>query len=126
MAKKILVVDDEHYFTDLIAVRLERNGYEVVKAYDAEEAVEVVSREKPDLILLDNMLPKGSGLGLLKTIRSSGGAMLTPVILMTAAISDDTQKKALRAGATDFIVKPIGSEELLKKIDQILEKKPSL
>lgn len=126
MAKKVLVVDDEHYFTDLIAVRLERNGYEVVKAYDAEEAVEVMSREKPDLILLDNMLPKGSGLGLLETIRSSGGAMLTPVILMTAAISEDTRKKALRNGATDFIVKPIGSEDLLKKIDQILEKKPSL
>ena len=126
MSKKILVVDDERPFTDLIAVRLERGGYEVVKAYDAEEAIEAVSREKPDLILMDNMLPKGSGLGLLEMIRSFGSAMLTPIILMTAAISDDIRKKALRTGATDFIAKPVGAEELLKKIAQILEKKPPL
>lgn len=124
MSKKILIVDDERYFTDLVAVRLEKNGYAVVKAYNAAEAIEAVSREKPDLILMDNMLPDGNGLGLLEMIRSFGNAMLTPVILITAAISDDIRKKSLAAGATDFIAKPITSEELLRKIAQVFEKKP--
>ncbi len=106
MGKKILVIDDEHDFADAIAMRLETSGYEVVKVYGAEEAIEAVSREHPDLILVDHRLPKSSGLGLLEMFRSFGSAMTTPVILMTAGISDDIRKKALAAGATDFMVKP--------------------
>lgn len=123
MQKKILVVDDERDFTDMIAARLEKSGYSVVKAYNAEEASLALSRESLDLILMDHMLPVGSGLGLLEMIRSFGKAMLTPVILITAAIGDDIRRKALSAGATDFIAKPASPEELLGKIERALGKK---
>ena len=122
MNKKILIVDDEQDLVEATAVRLEKSGYEVVRAYDAKEAIDAVSREKPDLILLDNMLPHSSGLGLLEMFKSFGSAMLTPVVLMTASISDDIRKKALAAGATDFIAKPVSSEELLRTITKILGK----
>ncbi len=123
MSKKILIVDDEQDLVAATALRLERNGYEVVKAYDAKEAIDAVSREKPDLILLDHMLPHSSGLGLLEMFKSFGNAMLTPVVLMTAQTSGDIRKKALAAGATDFIAKPVSGEELLKTIAGILDKK---
>ena len=123
MRQKILIVDDEHDLVEATALRLEKAGYEVVRAYDAKAAIEAVSREKPDLILLDHRLPQSSGLGLLEMFKSFGSAMLTPVVLMTASIDDDIRKKALAAGAADFIAKPFSGEELLKTIARILEKK---
>ena len=85
MAKKILVVDDEKPISDIIKFNLEKEGYEVVVAFDGEEALEKVEGEKPDLIILDLMLPKIDGLEVAKRVRAKH---TTPIIMVTAKDSE--------------------------------------
>ena len=85
MAKKILVVDDEKPISDIIKFNLEKEGYEVVVAYDGEEALEKVESEQPDLIVLDLMLPKIDGLEVAKRVRAKH---TTPIIMVTAKDSE--------------------------------------
>ena len=106
MAKKILVVDDEKPISDIIKFNLEKEGYEVVVAYDGEEALEKVESEQPDLIVLDLMLPKIDGLEVAKRVRAKH---TTPIIMVTAKDSELDKVLGLELGADDYVTKPFST-----------------
>ena len=112
--KKILVIDDELELVDMLKIRLEANNYEVVTAGDGEEGMAKAKSEKPDLIILDIMMPKKDGYTFIKEMRAEQGIKSTPVVILTAK----AKMKDLFAieGAKDYIVKPFEATELLEKI----------
>jgi len=116
LAKKILIVDDDQQLVMLIATRLRANRYEIAVAYDAIQAVAKAHKEKPDLILLDNRMPAGNGLGVLRTLKQIPNMMTTPIIFLTAYPCGKIRDEALEEGAADFISKPFDANVLLRKI----------
>lgn len=121
MAKKILVVDDEPDILDLATVRLKKLGYKIVEAVDAEEALVILQKDIPDLILLDLLLPKMQGDQLCKKLKSDDKFKHIPVILFTAsAIRPSLPEKIKEMGADDCIIKPFEPEELLTKVKKFI------
>ena len=113
MAKKILVVDDEKPISDIIKFNLEKEGYEVVVAYDGEAALEQVEAENPDLIILDLMLPKIDGLEVAKRVRAKH---TMPIIMVTAKDSELDKVLGLELGADDYVTKPFSNRELVAQV----------
>ena len=113
MAKKILVVDDEKPISDIIKFNLEKEGYEVIVAFDGEEALEKVEAEDPDLIILDLMLPKVDGLEVAKRVRAKH---TTPIIMVTAKDSELDKVLGLELGADDYVTKPFSNRELVARV----------
>ena len=117
--KTILVVDDEKMIINLLKHNLEKEGYNVIEAYDGLEAIDVATSEKPDLILLDIMLPKLDGLSVCKRIKN----MMNVPILMVSAKDEELDKiVGLELGADDYITKPFSVRELLARIKANLRK----
>ncbi|MCL6457792.1 MAG: response regulator transcription factor [Gorillibacterium sp.] len=115
MTKKarILVVDDEQPIADIIKFNLEKEGYEVVCAYDGERAVELAFELEPDLILLDLMLPLKDGMDACREIRAK---LNTPIIMLTAKDSEIDKVLGLEMGADDYVTKPFSTRELLARV----------
>lgn len=111
MATKILIIDDEKHIVELVTVLLEDNeDYQILKAYDGEEGLLVVERDRPDLVLLDYMMPRMNGLEVLKEIKKHWPA--TYVIIMTGKGSEKVAVTLMKAGASDYISKPFRADEL--------------
>ena len=119
--KKILVIDDEVDFVKLVRLRLESNGYEVAIASDGEEGLAKVSQEKPDMILLDIMMPKKDGYTMLHELKSKEETGSIPIIIITAR----AYMKDLFGieGVADYIVKPFDDADLLLRIKRVLAAK---
>ena len=114
---RILVVDDEPFIVKMVSSRLKANGYEVVSAYDGASALAAVNEKKPDLLLIDIMMPPPDGLSVCKTLRADDGEVnAVPIILLTAKSSESEIAEAMKCGADDYIVKPYNAEDLLSKI----------
>lgn len=113
MEKTILIIDDEKAIVDILTFNLQREGYRVVSALDGEEGVEVATRENPDLILLDLMLPKMDGFEVCKYIRRT---MSTPIIMLTAREEEVDKILGLELGADDYMTKPYSMRELLARV----------
>lgn len=113
MSSKILVVDDEKPIADILKFNLEKEGYEVVCAYDGEEAIELTDDEKPDLILLDIMLPKKDGNEVCREIRKTH---TMPIIMLTAKDSEIDKVLGLELGADDYVTKPFSNRELIARV----------
>ncbi|MBO5136307.1 MAG: response regulator transcription factor [Clostridia bacterium] len=111
--KKILVVDDEKPIADILRINLEKENYEVVEAYDGEEAVKKFNEENPDLILLDVMLPKMDGFSVCRTIREKSNV---PILMLTAREEEVDKVLGLELGADDYITKPFSVRELMARI----------
>src|SRR3954465_9609716 len=121
MAKgKILVVDDEIYIVHILDFSLGMEGYEVITALDGEQALEKVKNEKPDLIVLDIMMPKLDGYEVCKNIKSSADTQHIPVILLSAKGRNVDQKLGFDVGADDYITKPFSPRKLVERINQLL------
>lgn len=120
MKKKILVVDDEPSILELIEYNLESNDYQVSTATDGQMALDKVNASDFDLMLLDQMLPKLSGIDVLKKMRQTGN--LTPVIFLTAVDSEDNKIEGLISGADDYVTKPFSIKELLARIEVVLRR----
>lgn len=120
MKKKILVVDDEPAILELIEYNLEDNDYQVSTAVDGQMALDKATDEKFDLILLDQMLPKLSGIEMLKKMRKAGN--LTPVIFLTAVDTEENKIEGLISGADDYVTKPFSIKELLARIKMVLRR----
>lgn len=118
--KKILVVEDEKDIAENIQVRLDVTGYAVVNAYDGKEAVEMARKEKPDLILLDIMLPKINGIEVCEIIRSDVKLNKIPIIMITSLSAVGDVEKAFSAGANDYLPKPFEYGRLLNKIKKFI------
>ena len=111
--KKILIVEDERQIVDIVAFNLRREGYAVVSAHDGEKGYEMFVKEKPDLILLDLMMPKMNGFELCKKIRLEA---LTPIIMLTAKVEEVDKVLGLELGADDYVTKPFSNRELIARI----------
>ncbi len=122
MAKKILVVDDEKPISDIVKFNLDKEGYDVVTAYDGEEALKKVEAESPDLILLDLMLPKIDGLEVARQIRKEHD---TPIIMLTAKDSEIDKELGLELGADDYVTKPFSNRELVARVKANLRRTAS-
>ncbi len=121
MKKKILVVDDERVLVELLKMRLGEANYEVLIAHDGQEGLETAKREKPDLILLDIMMPKMDGYQVCRLLKFDAAYKQIPIIMLTARGREQDQKAAHEVGADDFIVKPFDPKDLLTKIATFLD-----
>ena len=122
MAKsKILVVDDNAYLVDILCFSLEMENYEVLKAYDGEEALKIISNNLPDLILADIMMPKMDGFELCKKTKENPKTKDIPFLFLTAKGKLDDQLKGFSLGGDDYIVKPFNLNDLLNKISKSIE-----
>jgi len=116
----LLVADDDEDILTLVQLRLSRSGYEVVVARDGEEALRLAREKQPDLAVLDWMMPKASGLEVLRAIRADAELRDIPVVLLTARASEADSEEGLAAGADDYIAKPFSPQELAARIQVIL------
>lgn len=122
IAHKILIVDDEPSIRDMIKVALELVGFECIEAASAIEAMPLIVDERPDLVLLDWMMPEVSGIDLLRRLRRDQGTQEIPVILLTAKADEQNTVQALDAGADDYITKPFSARELTSRIKSVLRR----
>lgn len=120
---KILVVDDEPDIVTIIDKILKKSGYEVITANDGLECIDKVSREQPDLILLDNIMPNMDGLTVLSKLKASKKTEDIPVIMVTALADQEHITGAQKGGAVEYIIKPFDYTVLLEKIAQVLKSK---
>jgi len=114
---KILIIEDEPDISDYLYDTLAMSGYEVRQAYDGLEGLEKIEQEKPNLVLLDIMMPRLDGLEVCRRIRSNASTRATRIIFITAKGSLEEKLEGFQAGANDFIVKPFSSSELLARIE---------
>ena len=117
--KTILVVDDEKAIRTLLNVNLSKEGYNVIEAEDGVQAVELALEKKPDLILLDVMIPKMDGLSVCKRIKNS---LNVPILMVTAKDSEVDKILGLELGADDYVTKPFSVRELLARVKANLRK----
>ncbi len=129
MQKKVLIVDDEKNIVDIIAFNLKKEGFLVIKAGDGEEGLRKTFEQKPDIILLDIMMPKMDGYETCKKIREK---LQTPIIMLTARAEEVDKVLGLELGADDYVTKPFGIRELVARVKanlrrlEVLEKQSSV
>ena len=119
MAETVLVVDDERKIRDIVRLYLERDGFRVYAAEDGEEALEIFHQVKPDLVILDLMLPKLSGEELGRLFRQTSDV---PLIMLTAKTSEEDRIRGLRGGADDYVTKPFSPKELVARVNAVLRR----
>jgi DNA-binding response OmpR family regulator len=116
----VLAADDDADILELVAFRLERSGYTVLQARDGEEALQVALESKPDLAILDVMMPKLDGFELTRRLRAEEATSRMPIILLTARAQDADVQQGFDAGADDYIRKPFSPQELRSRVQAIL------
>lgn len=120
MKRHILVVDDEIGALTLIGIMLERGGFDVLKARDAQAALAILEETVPDLIILDVMMPGMNGIELCQVIRQSAPTTKTPVLILSARGDAESIIKGIEAGANDYLPKPILHHDLVSKVRSML------
>src|SRR5882724_866491 len=120
---KILIVDDEPFNVDYLEQELQDLGYDTVSAGNGQEALEKVTTEAPDLILLDIMMPIMDGFTVCRILKGNEGTRLLPIVIMTALDGIDDRIKGIEAGADDFLTKPVNQRELVARIQTALKLK---
>ena len=119
LMKKILIVDDEKPISDIIKFNMTKEGYEVVTAFNGREAIELFEAEKPDIIILDLMLPEIDGLEVAKTIRKTSSV---PIIMLSAKDSEFDKVIGLELGADDYVTKPFSMEEVMIRLHRLVQR----
>ncbi|MEM8857462.1 MAG: response regulator [Chloroflexota bacterium] len=120
MSPKILVIDDHKETLDLVSLVLQKQGYRVSIAHSGQEGLDTASKQQPDLVLLDVMMPDMDGYTVCRKIRETPGLSSTPIILLTAKSQPDEKWEGFEAGATDYLIKPTNAEELHRRVKTIL------
>ena len=119
--KKVLVVDDDEKTVELVKLYLNRDGYRVITSYDGLEALRLARENRPDLIVLDLMLPGMDGLEICRTLREESDV---PIIMLTARTTDQDKLTGLGLGADDYITKPFSPRELAARVRAVLRRLP--
>jgi two-component system, OmpR family, phosphate regulon response regulator PhoB len=122
MSAKVLVVEDEEAISQLLAYNLEREGFRVDVAPDGDEALVAVSEARPDLVLLDWMLPNVSGIELCRQLRARGDTREIPIIMLTARGEEEDRIRGLDMGADDYVTKPFSMSELVARMRAVLRR----
>jgi DNA-binding response OmpR family regulator len=120
MSLKILVADDEPNIVISLEYLLKREGYTVVIARDGQEAIDAITREQPDLVLLDVMMPKKTGFEVCQEVRANDALQATKILMLTAKGRDTDVTKGLGLGADAYMTKPFSTRELVQKVAQML------
>ncbi|MBU2560647.1 response regulator [archaeon] len=121
MAKKIMIVDDEVAAVHIAKLVLKRHGYEVVEAYSGEGCLEKIKEEKPDLILLDVMMPKIDGWEVLRRIKENEELKAIPVVMLTVKpLNAETLKRKEMGYLSDYVIKPFSKEDLIACVREVL------
>jgi len=120
MSAKILVADDEAHILHVLAMKLRNAGYEVITAMDGEEALDLCSAEKPDMIITDYQMPFISGLEFCTEIQASNLAPGVPILMLTARGFDISPEQRARAGLKAVLAKPFSPREVLEKVSELL------
>ena len=122
MPSRILVVDDDRAIVKVIRGYLEQSGFLVVEAYDGESALHNLRRERPDLVILDLMLPQRDGWEITQIVRSDKTLSATPIIMLTARVEDTDKIVGLELGADDYITKPFNAREVVARVKALLRR----
>lgn len=122
--KRILVVDDDKGALTLISIMLQRGGFEVRKALDANEALGILDQETPDMIILDVMMPGIDGIKLCGMIRERAETSTLPILILSAKHDSVSVISSMENGATDYLLKPIMHNDLVAKARQLLNINP--
>jgi two-component system phosphate regulon response regulator PhoB len=122
MSRNILVVEDEAPIREMISFVLEQNGFNAIEASDIEQALDKVKEPYPDLILLDWMLPGGTGVSLAKKLKQNEYTRNIPVIMLTARSDEDDKVKGFEAGVDDYVTKPFSPKELIARIKAVIRR----
>jgi two-component system alkaline phosphatase synthesis response regulator PhoP len=122
MGQRILVVDDDREIVRLVRAYLEQSGYEVLTAGDGETALHILRRERPDLMLLDLMLPGRDGLDVTRVVRGDTGLAAMPIIMLTARVEDHDKIVGLELGADDYVTKPFKPGEVIARVRAVLRR----
>ncbi|MDI7275016.1 MAG: response regulator transcription factor [Anaerolineae bacterium] len=117
---RVLIVDDDRKVVELVALYLKRDGYRVLAAYDGAEALELAREKRPDLIVLDLMLPGMDGLSICRTLRAEGHTV--PIIMLTARTLEEDKLVGLDLGADDYVTKPFSPRELVARVRAVLRR----
>ena len=122
MARRILVVEDEAPIREMVCFVLEQNGFQPVEAEDYDSAVNQLNEPWPDLILLDWMLPGGSGIQFIKHLKRESMTRDIPVVMLTARGEEEDRVRGLETGADDYITKPFSPKELVARIKAVMRR----
>ena len=123
---KVLVVDDEYAIRDMLRMALELSQFECFEAENTKDAFRLVVDERPDLILLDWMLPDGSGIELLRRLKRSDSTSDIPVIMLTAKVTEENVIQGLNVGADDYVTKPFAPRELMARVNALMRRSRGL
>jgi two-component system alkaline phosphatase synthesis response regulator PhoP len=122
MSARILVVDDDPQIVRLVRSYLEQAGFQVLVAYDGEQALHVLRRERPNCLVLDLMLPKRDGWNLTRLIRADEHLATTPILMLTARVEDTDKLIGLELGADDYVTKPFNPQEVVARVRALLRR----
>jgi DNA-binding response OmpR family regulator len=122
MAQRILVVDDDRQIVRLVQSYLQQSGFTVLTAYDGAEALHALRREKPDLVVLDLMLPGRDGLEVTRIVRNDVALAAIPILMLTARVEDVDKLIGLELGADDYLTKPFNPQEVVARVKAILRR----
>lgn len=123
MSKTILIADDEPNILISLEYLMKREGYNVLLAHDGQEAMDAVLEKKPDLVLLDVMMPKKTGFEVCQEVRATVDVAHTLILMLTAKGRDYDVAKGKAMGADDYMIKPFSTRDLVQKVHDILEDK---
>ena len=116
----VLVADDDDDIRDLVAFRLDRAGYDVLRAGDGQQALDLAREHHPDLAVLDVMMPKLTGYEVTRELRADAATSRIPVILLTARVQEADVARGFEAGADDYVKKPFSPQELKARVQAVL------
>jgi two-component system alkaline phosphatase synthesis response regulator PhoP len=122
LSQRVLVVDDDKQIVRLLRAYLERDGFEVLEAYDGEAALHSIRRERPDLVVLDLMLPLRDGRDVARVVRGDPDISQVAILMLTARISSSDKIAGLELGADDYVVKPFEPAEVVARVRAILRR----
>ncbi|MFD2531169.1 response regulator transcription factor [Gracilimonas halophila] len=120
--KTILVVDDEKDLLDLIEYNLKKENFDVLKAENGEEGIKIAKEHKPDLVLMDIMMPKMDGMEAVEKMRADNDLKSIPIIFLTARSDEKTEVEGLNKGGDDYITKPISTTKLISRIKAVMRR----
>jgi two-component system alkaline phosphatase synthesis response regulator PhoP/two-component system response regulator VicR len=125
VSRRVLAVDDEQAIVRLIEVSMSRHGYDVITASDGRQALEKAAAERPDIILMDVMMPYVDGFEAIRLLKASESTRDIPVVLLTAKRHDADMLQAIEAGARSYLTKPFAPTELVALVNKILGDAPA-
>jgi DNA-binding response OmpR family regulator len=121
MGRKVLVIDDEPFILMMVEDKLQRAGFEVITLSESINAVNVVDKERPDLIILDWMMPEVSGIELCRKLKSEPDLISIPIFMLTAKGQEEDEKLGFKCGVTKYITKPFSPKALLEMVQEELK-----